>query len=274
MEEVNNKQTLAETPTLPQQIPKIAAKPQNGSRKKDSRKFWDFVYEDGESTLRINGYIAEESWFSDDVTPALFRKELSDCKGDITVWINSPGGDVFAASQIYAMLKEHKGNVRVKVDGVAASAASVIAMAGSSVEMTPTACIMIHNPATFIFGEVGDLEQGIEMLSEVKEAIINAYEQKTKLPRDTISKMMDAETWMNANKAVELGFADKVLYSDTAEDDSSYLFNRGSCLAATVNAMRSKLKKKEEPAREPQVSATEVQGTDITVLEKRLSLIK
>ena len=199
----------------------------------------------------------------------MFRRELSNCKGDISVWINSPGGDVFAASQIYAMLKEHKGNVKVKVDGVAASAASVIAMAGASVEMAPTACLMIHNPATVIFGEVSDLEQGIELLSEVKEAIINAYEKKTKLPRDTISKLMDAETWMNANKAVELGFADKVLYSGEDEDDYSYLFNRGSCVLATVNAMRQKLKKKEAAASEP-----EPKGTDISALEKRLSLIK
>ena len=249
-------------------------KQKSAKAKRDSRKFWDFTHEEGESTLRINGYIAENSWFDDDVTPLMFRKDLDGCKGDISVWINSPGGDVFAASQIYAMLKEHKGYIKVKVDGVAASAASVIAMAGDTVEMAPTACLMIHNPATFIFGEVGDLEQGIEMLSEVKEAIINAYEQKTKLSRDMISNMMDAETWMNANKAVELGFADKVLYADDEENDYSFLFNRGSCVTATVNAMRQKLKKKEPSAAEPEAKQGAPQGTDISILEKRLNLIK
>ena len=188
------------------------------------------------------------------------------------MWINSPGGDVFAASQIYAMLKEHKGNVKVKVDGIAASAASVIAMAGRSVEMTPTACLMVHNPATVIFGEVSDLEQGIELLGEVKEAIINAYELKTNLPRETISKLMDAETWMNANKAVELGFADKVLYDDDEEDGYSYLFTRGSCENSIVNAMKSKLKKKPDP--QEAAKETVPKGTSLSELEKRLSLIK
>jgi len=114
------------------------------------RKFWNWVRDadSGERTLVLNGEISDETWYGDEVTPGLFREELSSCEGDITVWINSPGGDVFAAAQIYNMLMEYKGNVRVRIDGLAASAASVIAMAGGTVEMSPVAMMMIHNPAT------------------------------------------------------------------------------------------------------------------------------
>ena len=106
-----------------------------------------------ERTLFLNGTIAEESWFDDDVTPQLFKEELLSSSGDITIWINSPGGDCVAAAQIYNMLTEYKGNVTVKIDGLAASAASVIAMAGSKVLMSPVSLLMIHNPATMAFGD-------------------------------------------------------------------------------------------------------------------------
>lgn len=131
--------------------------------------------------------------------------------GDITVWINSPGGDCVAAAQIYNMLMDYKGNVTVKIDGIAASAASVIAMAGNKVLMSPVSMLMIHNPMTVAMGDTVEMQKAIEMLSEVKESIMNAYEIKTGLSRAKISHLMDAETWMNANKAVELGFADDIL---------------------------------------------------------------
>ncbi|EEM0293717.1 Clp protease ClpP, partial [Salmonella enterica subsp. enterica serovar Typhimurium] len=122
------------------------------------RKFWNWIKnEDGERTLYFDGYIAEESWFDDDITPKKFKAELMESGGDISVWINSPGGDVFAASQIYNMLKEYKGKVTVKVDGLAASAASVIAMAGDEILMSPVAMLMIHNPSTLIWGEEADM---------------------------------------------------------------------------------------------------------------------
>lgn len=131
--------------------------------------------------------------------------------GDITVWINSPGGDCVAAAQIYNMLMDYKGNVTVKIDGIAASAASVIAMAGNKVLMSPVSMLMIHNPMTVAMGDTAEMQKAIEMLSEVKESIMNAYEIKTGMSRAKISHLMDAETWMNANKAVELGFADDIL---------------------------------------------------------------
>ena len=173
-----------------------------------------------ERTLFLNGTIAEESWFDDDVTPQLFKDELLSGSGDITVWINSPGGDCVAAAQIYNMLMDYKGNVTVKIDGIAASAASVIAMAGTKVLVSPVSMMMIHNPMTVAFGNTGEMEKAIAMLDEVKESIINAYEIKTGLSRAKLSHLMDAETWMNANMAVELGFADEVMKRNEAENDS------------------------------------------------------
>ena len=167
-----------------------------------------------ERTLFLSGTIAEESWFDDDVTPQLFRDELNAGSGDITVWINSPGGDCVAAAQIYNMLMDYKGNVTVKIDGIAASAASVIAMAGTKVLMSPVSMMMIHNPATIAFGDHNEMQKAIEMLESVKDSIINAYEIKTSLSRAKLSRLMEAETWMDATKAVELGFADSILFTE------------------------------------------------------------
>ena len=191
--------------------------------------------------MELYGTIAEESWFDDDITPAMFKEELFAGSGPITVWINSPGGDCIAASQIYTMLMDYKGDVTVKIDGIAASAASVIAMAGTEVLMAPTALMMIHNPATIAMGDHEDMKKAISMLDEVKESIINAYEIKTGLSRDKLSKLMDAETWMNANKAVELGFADGVLEDEkTVAEIPAYAFSRKTVQAALMNKISAK----------------------------------
>ena len=186
------------------------------------RKFWNWVRDEGEpSVLVLNGEISDETWFGDEVTPKLFKDDLDKCQGDIAVWINSPGGDVFAAAQIYNMLMDYPHNVTVKIDGLAASAASVIAMAGTEVQMSPVAMMMIHNPMTVAIGDSAEMQKAIAMLDEVKESIMNAYEIKTGLTRAKISHLMDAESWFNAKKAVELGFADKILFSDDAEEAGS-----------------------------------------------------
>ena len=188
------------------------------------RKFWNWIRNEDESvpdmerTLFLNGMISDETWYGDEVTPQLFKDELNAGNGNITVWINSPGGDVFAAAQIYNMLRDYKGSVTVKIDGIAASAASVIAMAGDKVCVSPVAMMMIHNPATMAMGDAKDMQKAIVMLNEVKESILNAYEFKTGLTRARLSHMMDDETWFNAKKAVELGFADKILF-DSDEDE-------------------------------------------------------
>ena len=230
------------------------------------KKFWNWIKnEEGQRTLYFDGYIAQDSWLDDDITPKKFKAELMEADGDISVWINSPGGDVFAASQIYNMLKEYKGKVTVKIDGLAASAASVIAMAGDEISMSPVAMLMIHNPSTLIWGEETDMVKAKEMLFEVKESIINAYEVKTNLPRNKISEMMDNETWMSSNKAVELGFADTILYGDHNENtqiDNNFIFDK----VTVINTLIGKFPKKEKT---PMTT-----GTSFDELSKRLILIK
>ena len=217
------------------------------------KKFWNWVKNEDGRTLYFDGYIALDSWFDDDITPKKFKAELNCGTGDISVWLNSPGGDVFAASQIYTMLKEYEGKVTVKIDGIAASAASVIAMAGDEIVMSPVAMMMIHNPATVIFGEAADLQSGIKMLNEVKESIINAYEQRTGLSRTKISNMMDAETWFSAQKAVELGFADTILYAPETKDAAEgFIFDRLTVTNALIRKL-PKAKQELSPHQEPAV---------------------
>ena len=195
-----------------------------------------------ERTLFLNGTIAEESWFDDDVTPQLFKDELMSGSGDITVWINSPGGDCVAAAQIYNMLMDYKGDVTVKIDGIAASAASVIAMAGTKVLVSPVSMLMIHNPMTAAFGNSEEMQKAIEMLGSVKDSIINAYEIKTGLTRAKLSHLMDAETWMDANKAVELGFADEIMKrSDETEDMAVPVVSMLYSKANVVNSLMEKI---------------------------------
>ena len=215
-------------------------------------KFWNWVRNSDESrTLYLNGTIAEESWFDDDITPAAFKAELLAGEGDITVWINSPGGDCVAASQIYSMLMDYKGAVTVKIDGIAASAASVIAMAGTTVLMAPTALMMVHNPLTVAIGDTEEMQKAIAMLDEVKESIINAYEIKTGLSRARLSHLMDAETWLSAHKAVELGFADDLLFTakeDPAPEPESYAFSRRAVTNRLLNKLPHTKTEQKQPA--------------------------
>lgn len=223
-----------------------------------------------ERTLFLNGTIAEESWFDDDVTPQLFRDELNAGNGDITVWINSPGGDCVAAAQIYNMLMNYKGNVTIKIDGIAASAASVIAMAGTKVIMSPVSMMMIHNPATAAFGDSADMQKAIAMLDEVKESIINAYEIKTGLSRTKLSHLMDAETWMDANSAIEMGFADEIMQRNVSDNIEVPKVSMVFSQAAVINSLMDKLSAKcrIQPKSEPtnKVSADS--------LMERLNLMK
>lgn len=194
-------------------------------------KFWNWVHDDGGGrVLRLDGPIDEESFWGTEITPQMFREELEAEDGDVTVWINSPGGNVFCAAEIYTMLCDHKGAITVKIDAIAASAASVVAMAGDRVLMSPVSMLMIHDPMTIAMGNTKDMEKAITTLNEVKESIINAYARKSGLSRNKIAKLMSDETWMNAKKAVELGFADEILFAkaddkddadETAESDDS-----------------------------------------------------
>lgn len=237
-----------------------------------NQKFWNWKNQaepESERVLELYGTIAATSWFDDDVTPQMFHDELFAGSGPVTVWLNSPGGDCIAASQIYTMLMDYKGDVTIKIDGIAASAASVIAMAGTSVLMAPTALMMIHDPMTSAYGNHSVMEKAIEMLDEVKESILNAYEIRTGLSRAKLSHLMDSETWMNANKAIELGFADAILTDEKRNADNipAYAFSGKE----TETILLNKLEKHYRPVRkEPPAPA----GTPINELEKRLNLIK
>lgn len=231
-------------------------------------KFWNWIKvknDQGqeERVLELNGTIADESWFDDDVTPKMFKEELFSGSGPVTIWINSPGGDCIAASQIYSMLMDYQGEVTVKIDGIAASAASVIAMAGNKVLMAPTALMMIHNPSMLAFGDHNDMAKAIDILNEVKESIINAYEIKTGQSRTVLSHLMEDETWMNAKKAIELHFADGIL-EDSKKDVpmEAYAFASKSFDMALVNKIASKTRKEEKT------------GRDISELKNKLTTIK
>jgi ATP-dependent Clp protease protease subunit len=271
------------------------------SKPRPARCFWNWTQnDDGSRTLYLDGPIAEESWLGDEVTPKQFKSELLSGEGDITIWINSPGGDVFAANQIYNMLMDYKGKVTVKIDGIAASAASVIAMAGGDVFMSPVSMLMIHNPATIAIGDTEEMEKAIAMLEEIKESIINAYELKTGLSRAKISHLMDAESWFNARKAVELGFADGILFMENEspsfefEESEGMIFSRQAVTASLQTALSSFCRKRQKLAcsvaapfpaesgdsagapsflNRPQ-EKEKPKGTPVESLEKRLYLLK
>nr|DAI94264.1 MAG TPA: Putative ATP dependent Clp protease [Caudoviricetes sp.] len=183
-------------------------------------KFWNWIHDDsGGRVLRLEGPIDSESFWGDEITPQSFRDELYAEEGDITLWLNIPGGNVFAAAEIYTMIRDYPHRVTVKIASIAASAASVIAMAGNTVQMSPTALLFVHDPSTIAMGNAKDMEKAIATLNEVKESIINAYAAKTGLSRNRISKLMSDETWINAKKAVELGFADEILFDEKSKPD-------------------------------------------------------
>ena len=233
-----------------------------------NNRFWNWVRneETGASEMYLYGAIAESTWFEDDVTPAMFRSELQKHSGDVTVFINSPGGDVFAASQIYTMLRNHSGKVTVKIDGIAASAASVVAMAGDETLISPTGMLMCHNPMTCAMENKADMEKAIALLDEVKESITNAY----------------------AEKALQLGFVDGILFSkknpfvpeepektdpdeeETEESpeedpDEKKKESTASMLYTPYKTLDSFLQK---------ISSTASKGTPINQLDKRLELLK
>lgn len=185
-----------------------------------NKHFWNFVdVTDEETELQLYGYISEESWWGDEVTPKQFREELAKHKDkkNITVRINSGGGDVFAADAIYTSLKDHPANITVKIDGIAASAATIVAMAGDKIIIPSNAYMMIHNPLTVLWGmyNADDMEKMAKTLNTIRDGIVNAYMARTGKDRKTCQKLMDAETWMTGEEAVAEGFADELMFNDT-----------------------------------------------------------
>ena len=231
-------------------------------------KFWNWTKneETGERELAIDRAIGGDdnlwSWLFDEITPKKFREELNSGDGDIVVRINSEGGDIFAANEIYNMLKEYRGKVRVVIDAMAASAASVIAMAGDSIEISPVGMIIIHNPWTGTIGDADEFKMVANQLDSIKENIINAYEQKTHLSRTKLAKMMDEETFIHARKAVELGFADKIIGEEklSAETVNDSMSSRQQIMNGIKNALRIR-------------GAVPDNRVDAAQLRKRLSLL-
>ena len=258
------------------------------------KKFWNWMKNEdtGATELYFEGPISAETWLGDEITPGLFKSELEQHPGDLTVWICSPGGDVFAASQIYTMLRNHQGKITVKIDALAASAASVVAMSGDETFISPTGMLMVHDPACMASGNKADMVKAIEILDEIKESIINAYEQKCHLSRGKIAKMMSAETWLNAKKALQLGFVDGILFAKEKMPQAEPEEEEESADEEQESEDDEKSEEDEEEKQPPKdmvsfsytpartaasfmqkVSATQT-GTPIAQLDKRLELLK
>ena len=234
-------------------------------------KFWNFARDsDGTRMLTLSGPISDETWLGDSVTPKAFRDELFSGNGDVTVTICSPGGDVFAAAEIYNALMDYTGSVTVRIDALAASAASVVAMAGERVLISPVGQIMIHMPSTIAIGDGEEMLRAKAMLDEITESIINAYELKTGLSRAKILHLMQSEAWMNARKAIDLGFADGLWLRDNAiynDAEPAFMFSRATVMNSIIDRLPRAVK---PPGNSEQSKPT---GTPAETLTKRLFLL-
>lgn len=182
-------------------------------------------------------------WFGIEATsPQKVNDVLEKANGeDIEVEINSGGGSVFAGSEIYTALKSYKGNVIVKIVGLAASAASVIAMAGNKVMMSPTAQIMIHNVSSRAEGDYRDMEHTADVLKNANNTIANAYRIKTGKTQEELLALMDKETWMTADKAKELGFVDEIMFENDSQLVASTDYS-GMLPPEVINKIRNTIK--------------------------------
>lgn len=208
-------------------------------------KFWQIRAAKGEPSageVMLYGIISNESWFGDEVTPKQFKADL-DALGavdELRVFINSDGGDVFAGQAIHSMLKRHKAKVTVYIDGLAASIASVIAMAGDVVLMPRNAMMMIHNPWTIALGDANEFRQMADELDKIRESVVTTYQAKTGMETDEIIKLLDAETWMTAEEAVGMGFADEI---EATKNVAASLSDQG----LTINGQRFDLSRFRHP---------------------------
>lgn len=231
-------------------------------------KFWKFrdAVESSDSELILEGVIAQDSWWGDEATPKAFREELNKHSGKLTVVINSPGGDVFAGMAIYNALREFKHEVTVRVDGLAGSIASIVAMAGDKVIMSPGAMMMIHKPWTLAIGDANELDKVKEVLNSIEESMIPIYVSRSGKSTEEVQELLDAETWMTAEQAVELGFADEAIEAKGASAKVSEMFKdavHGNgqfafSMSATESSMKSlvaKIKaKSEQPIKEDKMA--------------------
>lgn len=181
-----------------------------------------------ELNIQIYGQIGGFSWFDKTVTSDQVYKELENFGNDIDVinlYINSPGGSVTEGCAIYSALKRHKAVKNVYIDGQCSSIASVIAMAGDKIAMSPVATMMIHNPITALAGDAEEMRKTANILDIMKETIINAYVTKSHLSREEISNLMDTTTYFTAKQAIEKGFATEEIIFDVKNSEFSNLEN-------------------------------------------------
>lgn len=199
--------------------------------------------------IKVNGPIISnnDKWFYD------WFDEDSTCPNDIKlptngeeveILINSPGGDVWSGSEIYTTIKSYTGKVTVKILGIAASAASVIAMAGDTIYISPTAQIMVHNPWMYTAGDQNDLRKDAEYLENWADSLSNAYQIKTGKSKEELRALMDEETWLTADKALELGFADEVMFAKTEHAQLVASSGMGMVPEKVIQAMKELRSKK------------------------------
>lgn len=218
-------------------------------------KFWQIKNQvNGSGEILLYGPISSSrSWFNDTVTPQEFARDLESLNGkDVTVRINSGGGDVFAAHAIHNQLAAYKGRVTVVIDGLAASAATIIAVAGDRIIMPSNALFMIHNPAIGLsdYYNAADLEKAVEALKTIKDSIVAAYRKRCKASAAELSAMMDAETWLGAQECLKKGFVDEIQGSvNPVLNGSSLIVNSvqvDTCTFKNQDALKACLNKKTE----------------------------
>ena len=230
------------------------------------------VAKDGLYEMVIEGVISSEQWFGDEFTPDMVREEIAKANGSpIRIVINSPGGEVFAGTAIYNALLQYDGRKVVRVDGVAASMASVIAMVGDEIIMSPGSTMMVHRPLVGAMGNVNDLQAAIEMLEAIEETIIPIYQERTGLSKDEVFALLDKETWMSADKAVELGFADKLEEKPKAKAlDKIMAMLDNQQFAYSMNAVHKSLAdyvKAEAPEEEAKVEEVKTETPEVAEVE-------
>lgn len=225
--------------------------------------------------VNIKGPIisSEEQWIYDlfeieATSPKSVYREIESANGEeIEVVINSGGGSVFAGSEIYTALKEYPGNVTTKVVGLAASAASVIAMAGSKVKMSPTSQMMIHNVSAIAGGDYRDMEHTAEVLKNANSTIANAYQLKSGMDQDTLLQMMDKETWLTPQQALEHGLIDEVMFENQAPQLVASAAFAGMLPPQVIEKVRN-MKLEPKPEESPK------QDNQSAILMAKLQLLK
>ncbi len=207
--------------------------------------FWRFrdaaESESGEVELEFFGPISEYTWWGDEITPAAFKKDLYSKGGGnpVTVLVNSPGGEVIAASVIRSTLQEYPGNVTADIIGLAASAATIMVTGADHIRMRESALFMIHDPSMLTYGNIDEIKQALALLNTVKDSIIETYQTKTGMDAAKLAKMMTNTTWMTAKEAKDFGFVDEVVTGSLKKAPANVGF--ANCLKNYANVPASLL---------------------------------